>query len=472
MPFGGRFEMSEAWSSASTFRKCLPHSRTLVCVLAWAILTRPLSAAPLTIAVFGDYGAASLGEESVSRMVKSWQPDAVLTTGDNNYPLGGAGSIDRNIGQFYQEFIGNYQGTYGPGAGEGPRANRFFPSLGNHDWRTLGAQPYLDYFDLPGAGYESTSGNERYYDFQLGDVRFFAYDSDFNEPDGHALGSQQAEWLRTELAASEAKWNFVYFHHPPFSSAAHGSTPSMQLPFKEWGADAVLSGHDHVYERVLQDGLPYFVTGLGGNGGYYFYETVCGSRVRFNEQYGAMRITVDGDQAEFEFRSIDDGAEGDAAGAVIDRYVIDKNLPPIEPIPGDTNNDGGVDLTDLNNVRNLLGTTIGGDANHDCRVNLADLNAVRNGFGGQGSGDANGDGVIDLLDLNAARNNFGRPVIVDFDGDQIVDLNDLNAVRNNFGVTSATPVPEPSTWFLLAIGGVLLCRLALSPLREHAPRRV
>lgn len=53
-------------------------------------------------------------------------------------------------------------------------------------------------------------------------------------------------------------------------------------------------------------------------------------------------------------------------------------------LPGDTNDDGVVDLEDLNNVRNHFGETgenVPGDANHDGVVDLEDLNAVRNNFG-------------------------------------------------------------------------------------------
>ncbi len=86
----------------------------------------------------------------------------------------------------------------------------FFPTLGNHDWYTNDAQPYLDYFTLP--------GNERYYDFVWGPVHFFALDSDEHEPDGVNAGSAQAAWLQQGLAASTSPWNIVYTHYPPYSS--------------------------------------------------------------------------------------------------------------------------------------------------------------------------------------------------------------------------------------------------------------
>lgn len=232
-------------------------------------------------AVVGDYGAAGPAEEQVAKLIKSWHPEFILTTGDNNYPVGGADTIDANIGQFFHDFICPYRGGYGPGA----RRNRFFPALGNHDWYTSGAAPYLDYFALP--------GKERYYDLAWGDVHFFALDSDPSEPDGVGRDSVQAAWLKNRLATSTARWQIVTMHHPPYSSGPHLSTTYMQWPYKEWGVDLVIAGHDHIHERVTVDGLPYVVTGLGGASLYSFSEPVPGSEVRYNAQYGAGLIEAD-----------------------------------------------------------------------------------------------------------------------------------------------------------------------------------
>jgi tartrate-resistant acid phosphatase type 5 len=111
-------------------------------------------------AVIGDYGTDSAAEASVANLVKSWNPDFVITTGDNNYPDGAASTIDKNIGKHYQQFIYPYKGTYGAGA----TTNMFWPSLGNHDWHQIPPQPYLDYFTLP--------GNERYYTIRQGQCSF------------------------------------------------------------------------------------------------------------------------------------------------------------------------------------------------------------------------------------------------------------------------------------------------------------
>ena len=99
-----------------------------------AVVAPPaLPAEGFQFAVIGDYGSNTINEERVADLVASWQPAFVITTGDNNYDRGAASTIDRNIGQYYSQFIGNYQGQYG----DGSPTNRFWPSLGNHDWRCL-----------------------------------------------------------------------------------------------------------------------------------------------------------------------------------------------------------------------------------------------------------------------------------------------------------------------------------------------
>ncbi len=240
-------------------------------------------------AVIGDFGSGKQPEADVAALVKSWNPDLIITTGDNNYPDGASETIDHRIGQFFHEFIAPYVGSYG----EGGQENRFFPSLGNHDWYSTGAQPYLDYFTLP--------GNERYYDFNWGPVHFYALDSDSREPDGVGRTSQQAVWLQNQLAVSTSPWDIVYFHHAPYSSGIQGDVDWMQWPFAEWGADVVLSGHDHTYERILRDGIIYFVNGLGGYSKYSFFGVIDGSQMRYNQDYGAMLVEASENAIRFQF---------------------------------------------------------------------------------------------------------------------------------------------------------------------------
>jgi tartrate-resistant acid phosphatase type 5 len=264
-------------------------------------MTVPLA---VRFAVIGDYGMDNAAEADVAALIHSWNPDIIITIGDNNYPSGAAETIDANVGKYFHDYIYPYSGAYGAGADE----NRFFPSLGNHDWLTDDARPYFDYFTLP--------GNERYYDFARGPVHFFALDSDEHEPDGINRSSVQATWLQERLAASTTSWQVVYMHYPPYSSGWHGSNLALQWPFATWGADAVLAGHDHSYERLTAEGIPYFVDGLGGGGRYDFGSLLPQSQFRYNGDYGAMLVTATETDMLFEFYS--------RTGERIDQYTLSK----------------------------------------------------------------------------------------------------------------------------------------------------
>jgi len=129
-------------------RKYITSFLSLLALAAFAISvsTSHAQGSSTVFAIISDYGASTLPNESgvVSRIM-SWNPDFIVTAGDNNTPSGAAGTIDANIGQFFHSYIYPYTGSYGAGAA----TNLFFPALGNHDLMTTNAQPYLDYFTLP-----------------------------------------------------------------------------------------------------------------------------------------------------------------------------------------------------------------------------------------------------------------------------------------------------------------------------------
>ena len=249
-------------------------------------------------------------QQAVASLIKSWDPDFIITTGDNNGPNGEASNIDTNIGQFFHEFIYPYLGTFGAGA----VSNRFFPSIGNHEWPfgVSGLARYLAYFTLP--------GNERYYSHRHGPVELFAVVSDQEEPDGATPTSVQARWLSNALATSTAPWRVVYFHECPYSSGQwHGSqthqADNMLWPFPDWGADAIFAGHNHVYERVHTNGLNYTTIGLGGDriDEFYAFPTP-GSVARYNTTYGAGKLVVTETNLVFQFVNI--------FNQVIDSYTL------------------------------------------------------------------------------------------------------------------------------------------------------
>lgn len=310
----------------------------------------------ISFAVIGDFGLAGQPLLDVSNLIKSWTPDFIVTVGDNNYPDGAASTIDDNIGQYFHEYIYEYSGKYGAGS----PTMRFYPSLGNHDWSANGTVPYLEYFGRRNVW--------NYYDFIKGPVHFFMLDSDREEPDGITPDSQQGIWLRKGLAASTSVYNVVVLHHAPYSSGWHGSSEYMRWPFKEWGADVVLAGHDHTYERLLVDGLPYFVNGIGGGEIYRFENILPQSQSRFNGDYGAMRVEASSLYMRFRMFT--------RSGTLVDEYVIGAKAASVTSItrmsasPANTaivdyqvrfsDPVGGVDVSDFVLDTNIPGAGIAG----------------------------------------------------------------------------------------------------------------
>ena len=314
------------------FTKQLSLIVTIVCIL-------PLGSQAQSFAAIGDFGTGDTNESKVAQLVKSWNPEFIITVGDNNYPKGEASTIDQNIGAFYSDFIYPYQGIYG----SGDSVNNFFPSPGNHDYDTTDAITYYNYFTLP--------GNERYYDFVRGDVHFFSINSNEEEPDGISSNSIQANWLKNKLASSTSTWKVVYFHHAPYGSAGHGNDTTMQWPFKEWGADVVISGHNHIYERLEVDGFPYFIVGHGGRRLHTVSYTLLESQA-IDDEFGALKITASPTALLFEAFDIN--------YELVDSYELLKNA-------------GGTAGVEIANLSSGLDDVEENENNGNIYVNSTDL---------------------------------------------------------------------------------------------------
>jgi hypothetical protein len=276
--------------------------RLLAALLPIALVAFPADALAQTrFAVVGDYGNTTAAT-GVANLIKSNNPGFVLTVGDNCY---GSTALSTQIGGKYGEYVNQHH---------------FWPSLGNHEYHDAcgggSARAYFAYFTLP--------NNERYYDFAVGPVHFFVVNSNTEEPDGITARSKQARWIKRGVASAKEPWKIVYFHHPPYSSGSHGSTTALRWPFEDWGVDAVLSGHDHDYERILRDDnhdgrkLVYIVNGLGGQTPRGFGSTpVSGSAFRYSADNGALFATATSTSLKLEFRAL-------STGSVVDSYTLTK----------------------------------------------------------------------------------------------------------------------------------------------------
>ncbi len=138
-----------------------------------------------------------------------------------------------------------------------------WPSPGNHDYLSVfgNSGPYYDAYVMPKNGESGgePSGTEEYYSFDIGNVHLVSLNSELYTLNGSST-SPQAEWLRRDLAASDAKWKIVYWHQPPYSKGSHNSDDLWEVPMRNmravflpivesYGVDLALTGHSHNYER-------------------------------------------------------------------------------------------------------------------------------------------------------------------------------------------------------------------------------
>ena len=143
-----------------------------------------------------------------------------------------------------------------------------------------------------------------------------------------ASGTAQMGFLRAELAAG-TKDVVAYFHHARFSDGPHGSSVGCAKKFFDLlyraKADLVLSGHNHIYERLtdinahgapVADGTDQFVVGQGGHDHDPFAVVDAGKSpppagsvdVRDNTRSGVLKLTLGADGYDWEYLGVPGGS--------------------------------------------------------------------------------------------------------------------------------------------------------------------
>ena len=211
----------------------------------------------------------------------------VFTLGDHAYQQGTA-----------EDFRRCYEPTWGR------HKARTRPTPGNHDYRTSGGRPYFEYF-----GAAAGSDQRGYYSFDLGDWHIISLNSSLQRN-----LSAQAKWLREDLAAHPVDCVLAYWHAPVYSSGPHTPDTAMREIWSilyRAGADVVLNGHDHIYERFApqddkgkpdaEHGIRAFIAGTGGGGVYKIGKVAPNSEVRDNTAYGVLKLTLAPGRYAWEF---------------------------------------------------------------------------------------------------------------------------------------------------------------------------
>ena len=157
---------------------------------------------------------------------------------------------------------------------------------------------------------------QRYDKIKKYDVEFFALDSTYMDPG-------QLEWLGKELAASGAAWKICFFHHPIYSDARyHGPDDDLRARiepiFRKFGVRVVLSGHEHVYERIKpHGGIYYFVMGNAGQLRPHDLRVTSDTAKGFDTDQAFMLVEIDG--GEFYFQTLS------RTGKTVDFGVIERS---------------------------------------------------------------------------------------------------------------------------------------------------
>jgi len=202
--------------------------------------------------------------------------------------------------QYDSPTAANLKAVYDPTWGRVKSISR--PVLGNHDGS--GAS-YFDYFNGRGAANGRAGPRGRgYYSFNLGTWHIVALNSNCGTVSCGA-GSIQERWLRADLAAHPAACTLAFWHHPRYSSGHDGSHTTLSAWWSDLyaaGAEVVLSGHSHDYERfapkdahgkVSFTGIRQFVVGTGGAFMTGLGNSrVSGSQVSQNTTFGVLKLAL------------------------------------------------------------------------------------------------------------------------------------------------------------------------------------
>jgi acid phosphatase type 7 len=278
------------------------------------VLAQPAGATPVNtpadggvyLVGAGDIAECGLpGDDLTANLLARFPGATFFTAGDNVYPSGTA----RQFKNCFNPTWGRYK-------------ERIRPAIGNHEYVTPGARGYFDYFGaaagMPGQGW---------YSYDLNGWHIVVLNSECNKVKGCQAGSPEEQWLKADLEAHPERCSLAIWHHPRFSSGSHGSDPITKDFWEDLyvaGAEIVINGHDHNYERFdLQDpqgnpdpahGLREFVVGTGGA----LLPPLTGKPAANNSQkfiggvYGVLVLTLYPDHYDWQFLPQAGSQAGDA----------------------------------------------------------------------------------------------------------------------------------------------------------------
>ncbi|HSL25597.1 MAG TPA: metallophosphoesterase, partial [Acidimicrobiia bacterium] len=251
-----------------------------------------LEPTPEVLVGAGDISTCSTERDEATAQLLDDIPGTVATFGDGVYPDG---------------TIADYTGCYDPTWGRHKARTR--PSSGNHDYHTPGAAGYFEYF-----GAAAGTPGQGYYSYDLGGWHVLVLNSECLEVGGCDPASPQGQWLQADLAASANPCKLAYWHKPLFSSGFHGGESGVRplwAALYAAGADVILNGHDHIYERFARQdpngaadsasGIRQFTVGTGGAGLTSVVAVQPNSELRNETDHGVLKLSLQPGRYDWEF---------------------------------------------------------------------------------------------------------------------------------------------------------------------------
>jgi 3',5'-cyclic AMP phosphodiesterase CpdA len=235
----------------------------------------------------GDIARCGVGDPEATAKLLDRIPGTVFTLGDNVQDQGAA-----------EEYERCFEPTWGR------HRSRMLPTVGNHDWFGGHGRPYFSYF-----GASAGPAGLGYYSTTLGAWRIISLNTEI--PAGP--GSPQYEWLKAELASSPAACTLAMWHRPLFTSGPSDGAAHMRDAWRllqQHGAELVLSGHNHMYERFAPQtaegradprGPRQFVVGTGGYSLYGRARAAANSEVLDSDTWGVLKLTLKSGSYGWEF---------------------------------------------------------------------------------------------------------------------------------------------------------------------------
>jgi hypothetical protein len=256
---------------------------------------------PLNSKFNGGFGTGvECAQLAVSDLMVGQGFSAVLPLGDNQYYCGA---------------LSDFQASYDPSWGRLLPVTR--PVVGNHEYVTSGgtgcdttanATGYFDYF-----GSRAGSIGQGYYSYDVGSWHLIALNSNCGNVGGCAPSTPQGQWLAADLAAHPNACTLAYWHIPLFSSGGRAANNSQTFwtALYNAGADVILNGHDHTYERfapqtpagVRNDaqGMREFIVGTGGANHTSLATLAANSEVQNTTTYGILKLTLHANSYDWQF---------------------------------------------------------------------------------------------------------------------------------------------------------------------------